>query len=400
MTLDDADIRLVLDAWPADDVGLPASVRAAFDAWDALRMPAINDDAAVGFLTPRGGGFNKKHKCRTLAVHSVAAPGGGATPLPAELRTLLPAGGGDAVSAKLRALEDQLVAAQSTIASLVRQQAAIEDNNDVTTDYEICATVLGEVPASFVSSLPLATKVRQKLLRDHAGSYPDGTWPNKLVMRDATRNSKDMQKAAKYTLPQFAGEVATFMKWNGNSTKMAGTTWSRVLDMQVDLQETLDADPEAWFRADDVLKQLVEMGACAEATFRFGLDTSVNLRLNVAKKVDAAMGISHLRVDPHKKASDDFISTDTYLLVEEEAKKKQNLTWAKAGDFPGSKAGNFSRNAPPKSSGGGNKPSGGGRGGRGNGGGKGRGRGGKGKGGGKGRGSGNKGGDQGASTGD
>ena len=101
MTLDDADIRLVLDAWPADDAGLPASVRAAFDAWDALRMPAINDairtlndDAAVGFLTPRGGGFNKKHKCRTLAVHSVAAPGGGVTPLPAELRTLLPAGGG------------------------------------------------------------------------------------------------------------------------------------------------------------------------------------------------------------------------------------------------------------------------------------------------------------------
>jgi hypothetical protein len=293
-------------------------------------------------------------------------------------------------------LEDQVVAAQSTIATLARQQAAIEDNNDVTTDYEICATVLAEVPVSFVSSLPLATKVLQKLLRDHAGSFPDGAWPNKLVMQVATKNSKDMQKANKHTLPEFAAEVSSFMAWNDDASKMAGTTWSRVLDVQGDLQEQLDADPDAWFRADDVLKQLIEVGACAESTFQFSIDASVHLRLNVAKKVDVTMGIAHLRVDPHKKESDDFVSHDTHKLVEEEARKKQNLTWAKQGDFPGSKAGNFSRYAPSKSSGGGSKSSGGGRGGRGNGGGRGRGRGGRDKGGKSGKGKG--GGGQGSSS--
>ena len=49
------------------------------------------------------------------------------------------------------------------------------------------------------------------------------------------------------------------------------------------------------------------------------------------------MGIKHLRVDPLKAGEDDFISDDTYKLVQAEAEKKQNLTWAKQGDFPGRK---------------------------------------------------------------
>ena len=107
------------------------------------------------------------------------------------------------------------------------------------------------------------------------------------------------------------------------------------------------------------------------------------------------MSIDHLRVDPLKKESDDFISKDTYKLVEEAAKQKQNLTWAKKGAFPGSQVGNFSGRPPPRTTGGGGRGSGGGGRGRGNGGGRGRGNGGgrgRGKGAPKGKGSG-KGGD-------
>ena len=105
------------------------------------------------------------------------------------------------------------------------------------------------------------------------------------------------------------------------------------------------------------------------------------MRLDVANRVDVAMSIDHLRVDPLKKESDDFISKDTYKLVEEAAKQKQNLTWAKKGVFPGSQVGNFSGRPPSKTTGGGGKGSGGG--------GRGRGKGGsKGNGGGRGRGKG------------
>ena len=105
------------------------------------------------------------------------------------------------------------------------------------------------------------------------------------------------------------------------------------------------------------------------------------MRLNVASRVDVAMGISHLRVDPLKKKKDDFISADTYKLVEAEAKQKQNLTWAKQGHFDGSRAGQrFSGKPFSKSSGNGGK-SNYGKGGKSKGGGKGKGRGrGKGKG--------------------
>ena len=36
--LSEAEIQGVIDAWPADDTGLPASVRTAVDAWTALTL--------------------------------------------------------------------------------------------------------------------------------------------------------------------------------------------------------------------------------------------------------------------------------------------------------------------------------------------------------------------------
>jgi hypothetical protein len=167
---------------------------------------------------------------------------------------------------------------------------------------------------------------------------------------------------------------------NDFTTKMAGTLWSHVLDSMEELREQLESDPDVLFRADNILKQFEELEGCARSTFVLGMDMSSHLRLNVSRRVDTAMGIDHLRVDPLKRAADDFISPDTYKLVEEAAKQKQNLTWAKQGVFPGSRAGHFSGYPPPKTSGGGGFSRGGGRGQGGKGRGKGSGRGGKGRG--------------------
>ena len=85
--LSEAEIQGVIDAWPADDTGLPASVRTAVDAWTALTLGPINtaiqnlnDDPALTWQTPTGRGYLKVHKVRTLVAHGVAATAGGPTP--------------------------------------------------------------------------------------------------------------------------------------------------------------------------------------------------------------------------------------------------------------------------------------------------------------------------------
>ena len=149
-----------------------------------------------------------------------------------------------------------------------------------------------------------------------------------------------------------------------------------MLDLTIELEEQIEVDPEIVFRGADLLEKLSCVELLLEGTMKVSLDTAAIMRLDVANRVDVAMSIDHLRVDPLKKESDDFISKDTYKLVEEAAKQKQNLTWAKKGVFPGSQVGNFSGRPPSKTTGGGGRGSGGGGRGRGNGGGRGRGNGG------------------------
>ena len=188
------------------------------------------------------------------------------------------------------------------------------------------------------------------MLREHMGIYAEGVWPNRLALSEATRNAKEIQSASKITLTHFAGEVSKFMERNDVTTKMAGTTWSRFLDIKDQVVAQLAADPDSTYRAAEVLQQLETLEGSVQSTFALGLDTSVHMRLNVSNRVDKEMGIDHLRVDPLKKQADDFISDDTYKLVEEAAQKKQNLSWAKQGVFPGSQHGHFPGKPPPRKS--------------------------------------------------
>ena len=149
---------------------------------------------------------------------------------------------------------------------------------DVTADYEINSVVLAEVPKSFVTLDPLSKKERRTILREHRGVCPIDRWPNKLVLKQFTKQSKDVQNAKKFTLVENAGEASKFLEKNDCSTKMAGTTWSRLLDVQAGLSTNLENDLGAWHRADDVLHQLEEVVQCAEGTFRFSLDCALAVR--------------------------------------------------------------------------------------------------------------------------
>ena len=400
MSLSSAEIRQIIDGWPDDEANLPQSVVDSITVWRQQVLPTIDpavrrlhDDPEVEFSTPHRN-FRKELRCRTLVAHGVA-PQGGPTPTPADLRSMLTPNeeedpdeeqsSSSGMDERFRTLELKLVEAQSTIASLVRQQEA-SDETDATADYTVHSTVRAAVPKSFASHDPLSKKERQRILRDHQGVFPEDAWPNRLVLSDITKNAKEIKSASKLTLPQFAGEVGKFLDRNDFTTKMAGTLWSHLLDSIEELREQLESDPDVLFRADNIVRQFEELEGCAHSTFVLGLDMSLHLRLNVSKRVDSAMGIDHLRVDPLKRAADDFISPDTYKLVEEAAKNKQNLTWAKQGVFPGSRAGHFPGNPSPKTSGGGfgrggnrGGSRGGGRGRGGNSRGRGAGRGGKGR---------------------
>ena len=121
--LTDAEIQTVLDAWPADDAGLPGSVQTALDSWSGQTMVPIsatitqlNDDPPEVFTTPRGRGYLKAHKVRTLVAHGVAVAAGGPTPLPAELRSMVSTP--DVISEKIRVMEEQLRMQRQEIAAL------------------------------------------------------------------------------------------------------------------------------------------------------------------------------------------------------------------------------------------------------------------------------------------
>jgi hypothetical protein len=210
-TLSTAETALVLQHWPDGDANLPASVDAAFKGWKALTLasidPAIerlNDDSAVGFTTPSpASGFVKATKCRTLAAHGVAPPLG-QPPLILELRSMLPdsstAGADEQIKAQLLEMAERLRKQELTIAALLRQAAA-DDKDDVTADYEVNTTVVEALPQSFLALDPLSKKERQRISRESAGTYPVGRWPNSFKMSESTQNCKEMQSAKKMTLP-------------------------------------------------------------------------------------------------------------------------------------------------------------------------------------------------------
>ena len=366
--LSTTEITGIIDAWPDRAEDLPPSVRATYDAWNALTVAELtdpirelHDDPGVEFTTPPARGFHKRTKCLTLTAHRKAPPGG-ALPLAAELRSMLSTSPTSILEVRLKAMEDQLNEARSTIASLTKHQDAT-DEYDVSADYDIHEEVVQAVPQSFLELDPLTKKERHHILRKQVGTFPTHCWPKALILKDVTKNSKEVQNAQKLSLSQYAAEVGKFMLQNDITAKMAATSWSHILDLRDECATKLAEDPAAWLRADSLQTHLSTLAERAQTAFRLGLEASVQMRLNVAKKVDVAMGISHLRVDPGKRDKDDFISEDTYKLVERAAKNKQNLAWAKSGTFPGMQAGRFFGQPPPQGlGGGGRRKRGGGRG--------------------------------------
>jgi hypothetical protein len=58
------------------------------------------------------------------------------------------------------------------------------------------------------------------------------------------------------------------------------------------------------------------------------IDCHTMMRMSVSRRIEAALGVSHLQQDPTKRPREDFISPKTLTLIEDAAKMREDLTWA------------------------------------------------------------------------
>ena len=120
-------ITSIISAWPVNHEDLPPSVRATCNAWNELTVAELtalirelHSDHGVEFTTTSSKGLHKRTKCLALTVHSKVPPGE-TSPLPDEPRSMISASTASTLEQRLKAMENQLNEARSTIASLTRQ---------------------------------------------------------------------------------------------------------------------------------------------------------------------------------------------------------------------------------------------------------------------------------------
>ena len=390
------DIDSLRASWPEDVSQLPADVQQQYAAWlaesDATRMEALRKlgDAC----TRPDGPYQKTHKARDLVLlrspfprrarnkgppltQAQVAAIGSPVPEPVPMPEPAPVPAQASVDQQLAELKRQM---EEQSALIARQQGVIKHlfdaqsaesstGREISSSYPIAPEVLDflgkndDGECSWLRVMPLARKDRNLLMHEHSGKYD--TFPPELDLIESTRTRKDVQ-STKITLQQFAQEnVSKFMMRNEQTIRMCGTTYSRVLEMRKKVEDQIAEDQvdqdQTLIPAEDIVSFLKVVEGASSTSLQLAVDTQTHMRLAVSSKVERAMGVAHLRQDPFKKKKEDFISPDTYKLIEEAAKRKQNLTWAqsalKKGVAVGSQLGTgLSHGGPPrKTSGAGKK---------------------------------------------
>jgi hypothetical protein len=157
----------------------------------------------------------------------------------------------------------------------------------------------------------------------------------------ASTKALKLVQDAKVTLPNFATqEVAKFMARNTGTIKMCGTVLSRIRELKSDLT----ANPDHSYTEEDegstsphlptsvpieeLLDFLSVLDAATEGAMDLAIDCQTLMRLSVSRRIESALGVSHLHQDPTKRPKEDFISPKTLTLIEDAAKMREDLTWA------------------------------------------------------------------------
>ena len=335
---------------------------------DAARSASPAESVASARSSPRMDGE---------AVLDVPSPGGLGRSL----------GSPGATAKRVADLERLLLEQNERIQQLFAQQLA-EPHEDVSSAYKVLDEVwhqLGKLPAedkcSWLQVTALKKKEISEIVRTQSGTYP--FFPCELDVIGGMKKLPGV-KDAQISLLDFAqSEVTRFMRANTRTVRLSGTVFSRALEMQHDLEDFIDANPQASAIPLDMVVEFVDkMVDAARGTFAISIDTQTTLRLAVSHRLEKAMKVDHLTTtNPLKAEREDFIPPAAMRRIEDAAKRNLDLSWALdqsngKSSFSGRRPENSSRGgkkeyARQRSRGGDSGKAGGGKGTKGSGGGKG-----------------------------
>ena len=355
--------------WPDDVSLLPADFQAVYQTWMGLRVPdmvlaAGNSPVAI---TPTGGRPLKTGRARDLTLSRTPWPAG--TPNPPAILTEASIvtfgdngpsdnsdagsqGGQDGEVAELRKLvQNQQIA----IDKLLLQQQALNDDKDATSAYQIDDATLDRLPKSFRALVPMSRVDRRRLRRDHGGAYPTDRLPKELTLPEDVKNEKSVA-AAKITLVGLTKDIISpLMDGNMEVLRMVGTVHSRVLSLATEMQSAVDEGDDNVVLCKDMLDDLTPAVGAVTAALDLVLDLHARMRTNVTNRVERAMGFVDLHDDPNKRGKETFLSEDFQAKIEQKAKDKAHMAWARSGTG-GPPQGSLHGKPPTKAKGGGKTP--------------------------------------------
>lgn len=376
MSSSERDFLTAVSAWPVDTATLPAHVQAVYQAWMALPVSTAKaSEAASPVALPEPDGRRhhlKEARCKLLTLSL--------TPFPTEVRNpptlLTPAevasfgtppapsvgGGGndsaaDSVSrleALVRDLQEENRWQRESINKLILQTESMQDEAPASSGYNVRQETLDKFPATHRNLNPMPRVERKRLKREFSGFYPKDSLPKDLHIPDNVRTDKGVA-AAKITLLSMTKDVIQpLMDGNSDVLRMTGTVHSRVLDSMSEMRDALEERSDNVVEVQDVLDDLTPIYETVTASLELILDLHARMRTAVTSRVERAMGFADLHADPNKREKESFLSEDFEKRIEEKAKEKAHLAWAKSG------TGSAPRDPlhgqpPPKSSGGGQK---------------------------------------------
>jgi hypothetical protein len=161
----------------------------------------------------------------------------------------------------------------------------------------------------------------------HSGTFPQ--YPCELDIIGTLKKLPGV-KDAQIPLVDFAQtEVAKFMRANSRSVRLSGTVYSRALEMQMDLSEFVENDPDATeIPLDWVVEFVDKVVGSSRGTFAMCLDTQTTLRLAVSHRLEKALKVDHLTTNSLKAEREDFIPPLVLKRIEDAAKRNLDLSWA------------------------------------------------------------------------
>jgi len=358
----DLSLEAARAKWPGNAATLPSGFQAVYQTWMTLRVQEMKSTPGAPAVGERR--INKSERAREMTLARTPFPAG--TPSPPVLLTTAqidafgaggtpdPApvsggGGGGELSELRRLVQDQ----QISIEKLLRQQEALADDKDATSAYQVCEETLSKFPVSFRAAVPMSRVDRRHLRRDHGGAYPKDGLPKELTLPEDVKNEKNVA-AHKISLVALTKDVVSpLMDGNMEVLRMAGTVHSRIFELHTEMAAAIaENGDDAVVSVADVLGELDLTVGAASASMDLIIDLHARLRTVITSRVERAMGFADLHDDPNKRSKETFLSEDFQLKIEEKAKEKAHMAWAKSGTG-GPPRGSLHGQPPPKKSGGG-----------------------------------------------